>query len=139
MTDREFLDLEIDRLSEAEARKTGLGILGELVPQLREGALRNGGILAALLAAAVIAGMDNIPAYAAMGAAAVMWTRFFESLHSFRGARRLLRQFEENTYPDGYRAFLHELQGHAMQKAAQLKTRPKKEKDRLDSADPPLL
>ncbi len=110
MTDLELVNLDLKELTEESAKEIGLELLWEDVASDRAGMIRNGVASAVLLVIMLIVGMDTIPGYAVMGIAAVSLMRFFDKLQVFVKKKRMIRQFENDTYEDGYVAFVQQCQ-----------------------------
>ena len=106
MTDRELIKLNINELTEEHARVIGMELLEEDIDADKAAVKRNGIIAAILSAAMVAAGMDNVVAYGIMGVDSMFLMSFFNKLQTLFKNKRTLKKFENNTYEDGYVAFV---------------------------------
>ena len=112
MTDTELMELDPRKMTEEEARIVCIELLQDDLPADKSGMIRNGIISAVLLVAWVLVGMDNIVGYGIMGAAGVIMIRFFDKLQAYVKKKSMLKKCENDTYRDGYVAFVMKCQDH---------------------------
>lgn len=113
MTTQALLELNVDDLTEEEARRISIDLLDEDVENYRD-SLKRSGIWALILTIAMIAvGMNTVPGYAIMGLDAMALTRTFDSLQEVVIKKKMLAKMRMKTYDKGYHDFVRACQEHA--------------------------
>lgn len=121
MTTEALLELNVDDLTEEEARRISIDLLDEDVENYRDSLKRNG-IWALILTIAMIAvGMNTVPGYAIMGLDAVALTRTFDSLQEVVIKKKMLAKMRMETYDKGYHDFVRACQEHVAKAEAMKK------------------
>lgn len=110
MTNHQLIRLDVDSLTDEEARVIGIELLKEDIDEEKAAVKRNGLISAVLAGGMVLAGMNTIPGYAIMGVDSMFLFNFFNRLQAFLKKKKMLKKFEGNYYEDDYRHFLKECQ-----------------------------
>ena len=106
MTDHELLELNINELTEEQARITGMELLYEDIVKDKAAVKRTGIISAILSAGMVLAGMDNVVAYAIMGVDSMFLMAFFNKLQALVKKSRMVKKFKNESYKDSYVDFI---------------------------------
>ena len=117
MTDQELLELNLDTMTEDEAREYGMEIISEEIPRLKS-SLRIGGLVCAILAVIWILTetVNKILSYAVMGLTSFFLMGFFNSLQSYLHLKKMLKQYGNRTYKNDYKDFIRQCQEHVRQK-----------------------
>lgn len=110
MTDQELIELNVDELTEEQARLIGIELLEEDIGSDKARVKRTGIISAVLSAGMFIAGMDNVLAYGIMGVDSMFLMSFFNRLQILIKNRRMVKKFESGSYQDSYVDFVRSCQ-----------------------------
>ena len=116
MNNQELIKLNTENLTEEKARIIGTDLLKEDIDLDKAIAKRNGLISAVLTAGVVATGMDNPTSYALMGADSVFLLQLIEKIQVIYKKKKILKQFETESYQDSYIDFVKECQEYVSKK-----------------------
>lgn len=128
MTKEEILKLDTDNMSEKTARIYGLDILQNNLAPDRERFRRRGSFALLFVSTFVILMITDSPKsliWLSLFAAAVALFMFVSTVAARYNRNKVLKQFQDNTFKDGYVRFLKEYQKYLVDNQAKQEQRKK--------------